>query len=447
MLGLLLYPVSVFAYAQSYYQGYYQDYYQPYYQGYYQGLYQAAYSQASSSIIFLTSGTSFTVPGDWSNSNTIEVIGGGGGGQSGAGIAGGTGGGGGGYSRISNLTLSPGSVVSYQVGAGGAGGINGVSQPGANGGSTYFNGTACTSSSVCAQGGSGGSNAGARAVGTQGVGTLTYFGGASRSPVDAKGTGGGGAAGVNGAGLDVSLYSLSVGGTGGGGFGGAGGATSTAGTSGTEWDANDGSGGGGGGGAVGQAGGAGGNYGAGGGGGAGGSFPGGAGGGGIIVINYKRTINVTVNAQIKGNLFVSGALSKGAGTFVIDHPLHPRTELLYHSFVESPEAKNLYDGIATLDTKGEVTITLPAYFMALNQDFRYQFFPVDTSMPGLYIKSEIKDNRFTIAGGKPGGKISWQVTGNRHDPYILEHPIIPEVNKGPNTPVDKGHCLFEPLCN
>ncbi len=42
---------------------------------------QQAASQSSPTVIFLTSGTSWTVPSDWNNSNnTIEVIGGGGGG-------------------------------------------------------------------------------------------------------------------------------------------------------------------------------------------------------------------------------------------------------------------------------------------------------------------------------------------------------------------------------
>jgi hypothetical protein len=42
--------------------------------------------------------------------------------------------------------------------------------------------------------------------------------------------------------------------------------------------------------------------------------------------------------------------------------------------------------------------------------------------------------------------VSWQVTGIRHDPYILAHPIQVEVDKGPGQPVDKGDCLFKPLC-
>ena len=120
--------------------------------------------------------------------------------------------------------------------------------------------------------------------------------------------------------------------------------------------------------------------------------------------------------------------------------------LLYHSFVESPDVKNFYDGIARLDKDGEVAIELPSYFDALNKDPRYQFFPHYQPMPNLYIKEEEHDNHFVIGGGAPGGEISWQVTATRHDPYILAHPIIVEVLKGPGQPVDRGKCLFEPLC-
>ena len=152
---------------------------------------------------------------------------------------------------------------------------------------------------------------------------------------------------------------------------------------------------------------------------------------------------------------VVSALSKGSGSFVIDHPLDPENKLLYHSFVESPDVKNIYDGLATLNSNGEVKIKLPKYFFALNGDFRYLATPVAESMPGLYLKKEadyvgifglFKIPTFTIAGGKPNGRISWQVTGIRHDPYILTNPIIPEVDKGPDEIVDVGECIFEPLC-
>ena len=48
----------------------------------------------------------------------------------------------------------------------------------------------------------------------------------------------------------------------------------------------------------------------------------------------------------------------------------------------------------------------------------------------------------TVSGGVPNGRISWQVTGVRQDPFILALPIIPEVEKGPGQFVDKGKYLF-----
>jgi hypothetical protein len=61
--------------------------------------------------IFIVSGTSWTVPGDWSNSNSIETIGGGGGGGTANSVGSGTGGGGGGYSKITNLSGLSGSIT------------------------------------------------------------------------------------------------------------------------------------------------------------------------------------------------------------------------------------------------------------------------------------------------------------------------------------------------
>jgi hypothetical protein len=157
---------------------------------------------------------------------------------------------------------------------------------------------------------------------------------------------------------------------------------------------------------------------------------------------------ITINGGVKflSALHVVGSLAKNASTFVIDDPVDPLNKLLYHSVVESPDVKNLYDGIATLDQSGEVTITLPDYYDALNNTNRYQFFPLYQAMPNLYVKTEEKDNQFTIAGGTPGGQISWQITGIRHDAYIVAHPIIVEVLKTDTTEVKKGDCIFEPLC-
>lgn len=167
----------------------------------------------------------------------------------------------------------------------------------------------------------------------------------------------------------------------------------------------------------------------------------------VLVPMGVVALDVTSGTRILGNLYITGSLSKGSGTFVIDHPLYPRTKLLYHSFVESPDMKNLYDGIVTLNEQGEATIELPAYFGALNGDYRYLYMPLGASMPGLHIKEPARDNRFIIGGGAPGGRVSWQVTGIRHDPYARLYPLVVEVEKGPAELVEKGECLHEGACS
>src|SRR3989338_984853 len=166
----------------------------------------------------------------------------------------------------------------------------------------------------------------------------------------------------------------------------------------------------------------------------------------IVLPQFATALLVTKPVTINGDLNVTGALSKSSGSFVIDHPLDPKNKLLYHSFVESPEVKNVYVGRATLDDAGEATIQLPSYFLALNKDFRYFATPVGNSMPDLYLSIEVKQRIFglvgapvfTIAGGAAGGYVSWMVTGVRHDAYILANPVIPVVEKAPGTPYAQG---------
>jgi len=130
-----------------------------------------------------------------------------------------------------------------------------------------------------------------------------------------------------------------------------------------------------------------------------------------------------------GNVNVTGTLSKGSGSFKIDHPLDPANKYLYHSFVESPDMMNIYNGNVVLDANGEAWVELPAYFEALNKDFRYQLTPIGSPGPNLFIAQEISGNRFKIGGGNPGMRVSWQVTGIRHDPFAEAHRIQVEVEK------------------
>jgi len=132
-----------------------------------------------------------------------------------------------------------------------------------------------------------------------------------------------------------------------------------------------------------------------------------------------------------GNLHVSGQIFGSVKNFEIDHPLDPANKYLVHASVESSEMKNIYDGIAVLDADGSVTVELPDWFEAVNADFRYQLTAMGAPGPNLHIAQEIANNRFAIAGGQPGTKVCWQVTGVRHDAYAKAHPLQVSVEKSP----------------
>jgi hypothetical protein len=130
-----------------------------------------------------------------------------------------------------------------------------------------------------------------------------------------------------------------------------------------------------------------------------------------------------------GNVYVGGTLSKSAGSFKIDHPLDPANKYLSHSFVESPDMMNIYNGVVVLNNYGEAEVMLPKYFETLNRDFRYQLTAIGAPAPGLHVAQEVAGNRFRIAGGQPGMKVSWQVTGVRQDAFANAHRIPVEEEK------------------
>ena len=145
---------------------------------------------------------------------------------------------------------------------------------------------------------------------------------------------------------------------------------------------------------------------------------------------------------LSGNVNVIGTLSKSAGGFKIDHPLDPANKYLTHSFVESPDMMNIYNGVVTLDGNGEAWVGLPDWFDALNKEFRYQLTAIGGPLPNLHIATEVSKSRFKIAGGKSGGKVSWQVTGIRHDAYAQAHRLPVEEAKAKE---DRGFYLHPDL--
>jgi hypothetical protein len=143
-----------------------------------------------------------------------------------------------------------------------------------------------------------------------------------------------------------------------------------------------------------------------------------------------------------GDIQTEGTSNSSSSSFKIDHPLDPANQYLYHSSVESPDMKNMYDGVVRLNEKGEATVALPEYFGALNRDFRYQLTSIGAPGPGLYVAEELANNRFKIAGGAPGSKVSWQVTGIRQDAWASAHRVQTEVAK---PPIERGYYLHPEL--
>ncbi len=142
-----------------------------------------------------------------------------------------------------------------------------------------------------------------------------------------------------------------------------------------------------------------------------------------------------------GNVLVDGNVLKSGGAFFIDHPTDPDHKYLYHSFVESPDMMNIYNGNVVTSGSGTAIVTLPAWFETLNRDFRYQLTAIGQPSQA-WVASKIANGQFTIKTDKPGVEVSWQVTGIRQDAWANAHRIPLEVEKSAK---DQGHYLHPEL--
>ena len=128
------------------------------------------------------------------------------------------------------------------------------------------------------------------------------------------------------------------------------------------------------------------------------------------------------NVDVDGDLAVAGNVSKAGGSFKIDDPLDPANKYLSHSFVESPDMMNIYNGNVTTDGQGRAVVQLPEWLEALNRDFRYQLTVIGQFAQAM-VASEMANHSFTIQTDKPNVKVSWQVTGIRQDAWANAHRI------------------------
>jgi len=149
---------------------------------------------------------------------------------------------------------------------------------------------------------------------------------------------------------------------------------------------------------------------------------------------YGRTASSSgYGVYALGNMGASGTKS-----FQIDHPDDPENKYLLHYAAESPEVINFYRGTVILDERGEAVVDLPAYFASINKSPSYQLTAIGAPMPNLHITEEISQEAllageqaglgdappacsFRIAGGVPGGRVSWRVEAVRNDLRMRLH--------------------------
>jgi len=145
-------------------------------------------------------------------------------------------------------------------------------------------------------------------------------------------------------------------------------------------------------------------------------------------VTVSQNVTISGNVTVSGGLKVTGQVTKGSGSFKIDDPLEPEKKYLSHSFVESPDMMNVYNGNIVTDKHGVATVVLPDYFEALNRDFRYQLTVIGQFAQAI-VAQEIEKNHFVIRTSKPGVKVSWQITGIRQDAYANANRIPVEEEK------------------
>ena len=156
----------------------------------------------------------------------------------------------------------------------------------------------------------------------------------------------------------------------------------------------------------------------------------------------QLVLNTDGSTTVGGALGVTGALSKGSGSFKIDHPLPAKTDThhLVHSFIEGPRADLIYRGVAAL-AGGSATVDLDAAadmsagtWELLCRDPQC-WIQNDSGWSG--VRGSVQGNTLTIEceDAASTDSVSWMVVAERCDPHIIETGWTD----------DDGRVIVEPL--
>jgi hypothetical protein len=153
----------------------------------------------------------------------------------------------------------------------------------------------------------------------------------------------------------------------------------------------------------------------------------------LLAINDARVANVRMEFAasafqfLTGNVTIDGSITKGSGSFKIDHPLESKkdTHNLVHSFVEAPQADNIYRGVVSLEN-GSATINLDTVsgmtegtYVLLNTNTQC-FTSNETDWDA--VKGSVTGNILTISceNTSSTATVSWLVIGERHDQHMID---------------------------
>ena len=148
---------------------------------------------------------------------------------------------------------------------------------------------------------------------------------------------------------------------------------------------------------------------------------------GGIKLFTGNTDNRGISIDGSGNVTISGSLSKGSGSFRIEHPLPSKsaTHQLVHSFIEGPKCDLIYrgkvdlvDGKAFVNIDADSTMT-EGTFEALCATV--QCFTSNESGWGA-IRGKVIGNILTIEAQDAAStdNVSWMVIGERKDKHIMD---------------------------
>jgi len=153
-------------------------------------------------------------------------------------------------------------------------------------------------------------------------------------------------------------------------------------------------------------------------------------------------LNTDGSTTVGGALGVTGALSKGSGSFKIDHPLPAKTDThhLVHSFIEGPRADLIYrdtadlsDGSAIVDLDEAAGLTEGTWELLCRDPQCW----IQNDSGWAQVRGSVAGSTLTILceDAASTDSVSWMVVAERCDPHIIETGWTD----------DDGRVIVEPL--